>query len=134
MKLFLFLCCLLGFFSLSCHYINEFVFSVIRELAHGTSKQEIRTALKNICPQNIIKKINNSMMNDSLCTVFNSENDEYILKMIKPGKVPGSYAVYYIKINGQGKTVEVIKDTFNHKKAFVHRKVKKAAIEEKVIF
>ena len=53
------------------------------------------------------------------------EEDKYIAKMIKPGNVKGSKAVYIKEIDKSGKTLKVYKDTYDPEGNLVHRKDKK---------
>ncbi len=48
----------------------------------------------------------------------------FVIKMEKPGIVPGSKAVYYKIIDAEGKTVRVYKETYDPNGNLVHRKEK----------
>ncbi|MDQ2088238.1 hypothetical protein RBH29_17580, partial [Herbivorax sp. ANBcel31] len=48
----------------------------------------------------------------------------YMLKMTKPGNVPGSKAIYYKKVSPCGKTLDVFKETYDPSGNLVHNKNK----------
>lgn len=54
----------------------------------------------------------------------NKTLDGYIYQSKKYGNVPGSYAIYYKKVDESGKTLKVYKDTYDNNGNFVHRKIK----------
>lgn len=57
-------------------------------------------------------------------TVEQAANGNYMVKMIKPGNVPGSKAVYYKEIGADGSTIKVYKYTFDPAGNLVHTKDK----------
>jgi hypothetical protein len=57
-------------------------------------------------------------------TVEQLKNGNHIVKMSKPGKVPGSKAIYYKEIDGNGKTIKVFKETYDPSGNLIHIKDK----------
>ncbi len=51
-------------------------------------------------------------------------NGNYMAKMMKPGNVPGSKAIYYKEIDPRGNTIRVFKETFDPAGNLVHIKEK----------
>lgn len=56
--------------------------------------------------------------------VEKSSEGNYIMKMTKPGDVPGSKAIYYKKITPDGKTLDVFKESFDPAGNLIHNKNK----------
>ena len=56
--------------------------------------------------------------------VTEHDNGLIVLAYKKPGKVPGSYAIYYKIIFKDGTIRSVFKDTYDNHGKFVHRKIK----------
>ena len=52
------------------------------------------------------------------------EDNRYVVKMIKPGNVPGSKAIYVKEIDSKGKTLKVYKDTYDPQGNLIQRKDK----------
>jgi len=52
------------------------------------------------------------------------KDGSYVVKMTKPGNVPGSKAIYYKVIDSQGNTIRVYKETYNPAGKLVHVKDK----------
>lgn len=49
----------------------------------------------------------------------------YVVKMTKPGNVPGSKAIYYKVVSADGKTLKVYKETYDPTGKLLHNKNKK---------
>ena len=76
--------------------------------------------------QNSVKKFFKGSSNNynSYSVVSQNTDGTYTIKMINPGRVPGSKAVYNKIVDSSGKTLKVFKDTFDPEGKLVHRKEK----------
>lgn len=75
--------------------------------------------------QNSVKKFfKGSSNNYNSYSVSQNTDGTYTIKMINPGRVPGSKAVYNKIVDSSGKTLKVFKDTFDPEGKLVHRKEK----------
>lgn len=75
--------------------------------------------------QNQLKRTAKRMSSlDVDIVVTEHDNGLIVLSYKKPGKVPGSYAIYYKIIFKDGTIRSVFKDTYDNHGKFVHRKIK----------
>ncbi len=74
--------------------------------------------------QDSVKKFFKGGSNKYSSFTVDYEDNKYIVKMIKPGNVPGSKAIYVKEIDSSGKTLKVYKDTYDPQGKLVHRKDK----------
>ncbi len=75
--------------------------------------------------QNQLKRTAKRMSSlDVDIVVTEHDNGLIVLAYKKPGKVPGSYAIYYKIIFKDGTIRSVFKDTYDNHGKFVHRKIK----------
>lgn len=98
-----------------------------RTIYSGESKSSALSSVPSL-PQSIQKSAKSffkgSSNNYNSYSVQTTNNGNYVVKMENPGRVPGSKAVYYKIIDGEGKTVRVYKETYDPLGNLVHTKEK----------
>ena len=57
-------------------------------------------------------------------SVEQKSNGNYMIKMEKPGDVPGSKAIYYKEVDSDGNTIRVYKETYGPDGKLIHTKEK----------
>lgn len=98
-----------------------------RVIISGNRKSSALSSVSKL-PESIQKSAKSffkgSSNNYSEYSVTKNKDGTYTIKMVNPGRVPGSKAVYYKIVNSGGKTIKVYKDTIDPDGNLVHRKDK----------